>query len=528
MFNASLYDGDYSMNATESEMNDNDLEGLFKVFKKAILATYAHGFNKLEYILFTIYLCFLSLIGSLSNLLVITVLHFRDDCMELDGKQHPQQPKKTSSAAPPPPKLMLAKKHNTSSSKPIYLLIHYLAIVDFLTCFIAIPATTVEIWLFTESNEVFCKSFEWLRASGVLLSNFLVILISLERFLLLCQPVFYKKLKRAHFVWLLVAATVLSFSLGTLSMFTLSVYQTTEIGEVFVGVCLPKMNSPANLILALKYLSTSVLILGIFIVKLLYVFIFKKALEVKSKKVDRMMFNDKLKQNAKKHSSLASGGSMQVITANQIVIKETLELADTEKLHDPVTEPCENTGLMKKDESSNNNFLKPIQRNSKFSESKFSVSCGGEEEEGVSLSPAASFSNISSIGVARDGVDEESKKRSRSIAAVLFNRRSLTKHNNSRTFQLFVANIRMALIIFFVTIVYYISVIPWTLTINGVIKYNPFIYYTFFINNAVNPIIYGFFNPNFRRCCIEILGILFNNLKRVVLCRACTEKANEV
>ena len=91
----------------------------------------------------------------------------------------------------------------------------------------------------------------------------------------------------------------------------------------------------------------------------------------------------------------------------------------------------------------------------------------------------------------------------------------------NKAFLLFKTNIRMALIIFFVTLVYYISVIPWCLTINNVIKYNPFIYYTFFINNAINPVIYGFFNPNFRRCCLEILNILFYQFKQLILCRAC-------
>jgi hypothetical protein len=85
------------------------------------------------------------------------------------------------------------------------------------------------------------------------------------------------------------------------------------------------------------------------------------------------------------------------------------------------------------------------------------------------------------------------------------NRNTATK----RSFSLFKSNIRMASMIFLVTLVYYLSIIPWCLTINDIIKFNPFVYYSFVINSCVNPIIYGFFNDNFRNCSFEILYLFF-------------------
>jgi hypothetical protein len=552
MHNISVsYDYLMSNDSVDIDMHEDDFEHkrfLIMTFRKAIIEAYEKGFDTTKYILFTVYLCFLSLVGSLSNLLVIVVLHYRDDCMELESAPPKEKKlanvsahskrsqafasnptKKNAKAAKTNPnKLVLNKKKNAShnSTKPIYLLIQYLAIVDFFTCFVAIPATSVEIWLFTKNNEVFCKLFEQLRASGVLLSNFLVILISLERFLLLCKPFYLKKLKSNYFVWLLAAITIVSVLLGTLSMFTLSVYQSTGDEDVFVGVCLAKMNSSTLLINTLKYVITTALILGIFFVKILYVFIFKKALAVKRKKLDRQIFNNKLKLNAHKHSSSAFGFGRDSSTANanQIVIIQprvdhnSSLLAEKEKAtlkNDEVTK-----NVVEKQVSMDSSFLKTGQT-IKLSESKFSISI---EEDEVSVKSSAYNLNRASVAIGTDS-PPNSNGRSRSIVNTLFNRRSI---NKSKSFHMFRANIRMALIIFFVTIVYYISVIPWTLTINNIIKYNPFIYYTFFINNAANPIIYGFFNPNFRRCCIEILRIMFYNVKRLVLCRVCTEKPAEI
>ena len=69
--------------------------------------------------------------------------------------------------------------------------------------------------------------------------------------------------------------------------------------------------------------------------------------------------------------------------------------------------------------------------------------------------------------------------------------------------------VRIAITIFFVTMVYYLSIIPWILTVNNIIKFNPFIYYTFILNSSLNPLIYFLFNTSFRNHCIEFFKYLF-------------------
>ena len=292
----------------EDTGNGENMQEMVEIFRKVIVKAYERSFDTRKYIFFTVYLSILSVTGTLSNLLVILVLHYREDCMELETLSTASA--RANKAKNPSRFVLNIKKKKANKphlpTKPIYLLIQYLAIVDFLTCAIALPATIVEIWLFTNSNEVFCKLFEQTRASGVLLSNFLVILISLERFMLLCRPFFFKNFKNNYFIRILIVITVFSFGLATLSMFTLSVYQRMDDELIFVGICLPKNDSPPLLINALKITITSVMIAGIFLVKFLYLFIFKKALDLKRKKVDRKCFNDQLRIKAKKNSSLSN------------------------------------------------------------------------------------------------------------------------------------------------------------------------------------------------------------------------------
>ena len=74
-------------------------------------------------------------------------------------------------------------------------------------------------------------------------------------------------------------------------------------------------------------------------------------------------------------------------------------------------------------------------------------------------------------------------------------------------------NRRIALSIFLVTFTYYMSIIPWCLTINNIIEYNPYIHLSFLLNCLVNPYSYAISNPNFRRCGCYLLKLKFRTLK---------------
>jgi hypothetical protein len=99
-------------------------------------------------------------------------------------------------------------KNNQKAKKPIHILIQDLALIDFLTCSIALPGTIIEILKFGDPMpELFCKGFELLRASGILLSNFLVVFITFERYLLICKPFCFANLKNIIFKKILALVT---------------------------------------------------------------------------------------------------------------------------------------------------------------------------------------------------------------------------------------------------------------------------------------------------------------------------------
>ena len=72
-------------------------------------------------------------------------------------------------------------------------------------------------------------------------------------------------------------------------------------------------------------------------------------------------------------------------------------------------------------------------------------------------------------------------------------------------------NVQLVVVILFVTFIYYLSIIPWCLTMNSIIQFNAYIHYLFLLNNTVNPIVYGFLNPYFRSSGFYLLKIKFNS-----------------
>ena len=69
----------------------------------------------------------------------------------------------------------------------------------------------------------------------------------------------------------------------------------------------------------------------------------------------------------------------------------------------------------------------------------------------------------------------------------------------------FLANIRTAMMLFVVTIAFIIAFLPSWLIAYKVMDFDVIIYYVYFSNHIVNPIIYAFMNPAFRRSLKELL-----------------------
>jgi hypothetical protein len=282
-----------------------------------------------------------------------------------------------------------------SNLKVFYSLIYYLAFVDSFTCLLAVPVTVYEIKNNLILNEFCCKLFEFMRSTGVIFSNFIIILIVIEQYKSLSAVGMVSK---KFFYIRLFLVLFFSILIGTLSTLQVSVYQRAGDLLLFTGRCL-KSEQIINFKLTeiINILTTSIFIVGSVFVAFVYSLIFKKTFELNERHTKR-------KTNEK-------------------------------------------------------NMLNRARFNSKR----------------------------------------------------LKKRKSSTIERKSCPFYQ-KPNFRIAVMILVVTFVYYISIIPWCLTLNGIIEYNPYIHYAFLLKSVFNPFIYGMLNPNLRNCGFNLLKLFFISL----------------
>ena len=78
------------------------------------------------------------------------------------------------------------------------------------------------------------------------------------------------------------------------------------------------------------------------------------------------------------------------------------------------------------------------------------------------------------------------------------NTKNHVSYAQNRT-NLIVSNMKTAFMLFVVTLIMAIVYTPALLTSLGYINYNPIHWNIIYLNNAANPLVYSFLNPNFRK-----------------------------
>nr|QVK45744.1 G protein-coupled receptor [Proales similis] len=458
------------------------------VIKNAIREAYQKSFRLDLAVLLTILLSLISLFGTVSNLLVFAVLSWDKNCLEMQSNNNNGSRSSVKSRT--------QKKHKRSigSNSLLHLLIRFLSLVDLLICSIAVPGTIFETWRYASSNEFVCRLLEQIRATGVLLSNFIVIMIAVERYFLICKPTMLKSFKKLFFKLLVYPLTGLSVLMGIFNMLDVSVYQRFTHKIVYVGICLR-----SNLITSeewnkgLQLTVTALVIACAFIVGFIYSFILMAAFEVNQKRTQRHMEQDRILNRIK----------INIEPAKEKFAARKSIFIDPDLLQ---IEPSERS-LSSDNLTSNIDTELPDWSGQQQSQMAKKAYYGSFKLERVKKSRSELLPS--------NGNRSKLKRKSLSECClnVDANIRQCSEQRRRRLLALRY-NIRMSFIVFLVTLAYYISIIPWCLTINNLIKFNPFIYYTFLLNNCLNPIIYSFLNENFRRSCIEFLRLLFTGSLR--------------
>ena len=176
-----------------------------------------------------------------------------------------------------------------------YSLIRYLAFVDLFTCSIAIPATIYEIFYNMKINEFSCKLFEFLRAFGVITSNFIIILIAVERYKAL------KKLSNFKFVFFkfcIFSIILISLIISGFCMLQVSTYQKVANSIIHIGMCFKSENFfISNYNKALSIIIVTFFVCGIISVSIIHVLIFRRCVTLNKRyKIGKESENRMLKK----------------------------------------------------------------------------------------------------------------------------------------------------------------------------------------------------------------------------------------
>lgn len=290
-----------------------------------------------------------------------------------------------------------------SKLKIFYNLIYYLALVDLFTCLFAVPVTIFEIMNNNKLNEFCCKFFEFMRSCGVISSNFLIVLIAIEQYNSLSAIEVNRK---KYFYIRLIFSFLVSILLAVMYTLQVSVYQKVENLLFFVGICLKSEQMiSCELAYIFNILATSILIIGIMSIAIVYSLLFKKAFQFNRRYSKRKRSEQYILHKAKYNSS---------VKKSSVDNKGELRILDKEETDENKSCPF---------------YQKP--------------------------------------------------------------------------------NFRIAVMILVLTFVYYLSIIPWCLTYNGIIEYNPFIHNVFLLKSIINPLIYGLLNPNLRICGVYLLKLFY-------------------
>ncbi|XP_076451260.1 uncharacterized protein LOC143287200 [Babylonia areolata] len=84
-------------------------------------------------------------------------------------------------------------------------------------------------------------------------------------------------------------------------------------------------------------------------------------------------------------------------------------------------------------------------------------------------------------------------------------RKAMLENDSGLKEKYLLANIRTALMLFVVTLVFILAFLPSWLMAHGVVKFHALVFFSYFAYNVSNPIIYAFMNPIFRKELHDVL-----------------------
>ena len=346
-----------------------------------------------------------------------------------------------------------------------------LAITDFITCLLIIPFTVTGIYLrFMLTYDLVCKVYQFLITCNVPLSAFIMVAIAVDRYICICHPfVHVMTVKRAKCIVYILAAfaivlgiitslgngvymvteqivnvsdhVIVNQSLGGEIRYSyLTVTNKTEYVPTYTGLCYVSTTILSNTFIDIyQKVYSSFYLISLLIVMVLY----------------GMIYSSVTKQRAKRRKQKLGSGKKVVNTQCQT---------------DESTMPLNNIN------HNQNNHKLTVQM------------------EGDTVSTSLSKPMLNRLNNEHENgkVDTESHPINR--------KQSRNRHdpNKERRDHDRLANIKTAIMLFIVTLVFIIAFLPAWLMALQVVDFNVVVFYMYFAYNVANPIIYAFMNKMFR------------------------------
>ena len=94
-----------------------------------------------------------------------------------------------------------------------------------------LPSTMFGLWDAEVYTEVTCKFFELLRTSVIIMSTFILVLIAIDRFLILCF-IPSIRIKHFHLKLIITAIVICALALGTPPALSVSVLLQDDTGQI--------------------------------------------------------------------------------------------------------------------------------------------------------------------------------------------------------------------------------------------------------------------------------------------------------
>lgn len=340
-----------------------------------------------------------------------------------------------------------------------------LAITDFITCSVIIPFTVAGIYLeFVLTYDLVCKIYQFLITCTVPLSAFIMVAIAVDRYICICHPfVHIMTVTRAKYILYILAA--FAVVLGLITALGNGVYilemrevNTTDRGpvnttvEVYTGLChMSATILPSSFIGIYQKVYSSFYLISFLIVMVLY----------------GMIYSSVTKQRAKRRKQKMGVG------------KNNRNVVNTQCQTDESTIPLNNRNHNQNRESH-----------------KLKV-----EIEGENVSTSLSKGGVTPLSANHENgqLDAESHPMSR-------NHSRRQDPNKERRDHDRLANIKTAVMLFIVTLVFIIAFLPAWLMALSVVEFKVVIFYMYFAYNVANPIIYAFMNKMFRENLQKLFG----------------------